>query len=152
VNAPSEDVIEYVTAGIGGQLFGLPISRVQDVFLPERLTRVPLAPPEIAGVLNLRGRIVTTIDMRRRLDLPQPSGDTSRLAIGIDCRGESYGLLIDEIGEVLKLSPASREDNPINLDPNLARVSAGVHRLEGRLLVVLDVDRVLDMGPRAEAA
>ena len=76
----------------------------------------------------------------------------SRPATGIDCRGESYGLLIDEIGEVLKLSPASREDNPINLDPNLARASAGVHRLEGRLLVVLDVDRVLDMGPRVEAA
>jgi purine-binding chemotaxis protein CheW len=152
VNAHSEDVTEYVTASIGGQLFGLPISRVQDVFLPERLARVPLAPPEIAGLLNLRGRIVTTVDMRRRLGLPQPPSDGSRLAIGIECRGESYGLLIDEIGEVLKLSLASREDNPINFDPNLARVSAGVHRLEGKLLVVLDVDRVLDMGPRAEAA
>jgi purine-binding chemotaxis protein CheW len=152
VSAPSEDMIEYVTASIGTQLFGLPISRVQDVFLPERLARVPLAPPEIAGLLNLRGRIVTTIDMRQRLGLPQPSGDCSRLAIGIECKGESYGLLIDEVGEVLKLSLASREDNPINFDPGLARLSTGVHRLEGRLLVVLDVDRVLDMEPRAEAA
>ena len=65
------NVTEYVTAMIGGQLFGLPILRVQDVFTPERLTRVPLAPPEIAGVLNLRGRIVTLIDMRRRLGLGQ---------------------------------------------------------------------------------
>ena len=55
-------VAEYVTAVIGGQLFGLPISRVQDVFMPERLTRVPLASSEIAGVLNLRGRIVTVVD------------------------------------------------------------------------------------------
>jgi purine-binding chemotaxis protein CheW len=152
VSAAAEDVVEYVTASIGGQVFGLPISRVQDVFMPERLARVPLAPPEIAGLLNLRGRIVTTIDMRRRLGLPQPSADCSRLAIGIECRGESYGLLIDEIGEVLKLSPLGREDNPINFDPGLARVSAGVHRLEGKLLVVLDVDRVLDIGSRAEAA
>ena len=60
-------VAEYVTAMIGGQLFGLPISRVQDVFMPERLTRVPLSPAEIAGVLNLRGRIVTVVDMRARL-------------------------------------------------------------------------------------
>src|SRR3982750_1966430 len=60
-------VAEYVTAMIGGQLFGLPISRVQDVFMPERLTRVPLSSREIAGVLNLRGRIVTVIDMRARL-------------------------------------------------------------------------------------
>ncbi len=63
-----------------------------------------------------------------------------------------YGLLIDVIGEVLKLSESGREDNPVNLDPGLARVSAGVHRLEGKLLVVLDVDRVLDIAPRAEAA
>ena len=62
-------ITEYVTVTIGDQLFGLPISRVQDVFVPDRLTRVPLAPPEIAGMLNLRGRIVTAIDMRRRLGL-----------------------------------------------------------------------------------
>ncbi|MGH6664506.1 MAG: chemotaxis protein CheW, partial [Pseudolabrys sp.] len=61
-----QHLTEYVTAMIGGQLFGLPIVRVQDVFIPERLTRVPLAPPEIAGILNLRGRIVTLIDLRRR--------------------------------------------------------------------------------------
>ncbi len=64
-------VSEFVTAVIGGQLFGLPISRVQDVFMPERLTRVPLSSGEIAGVLNLRGRIVTVVDMRARLGLPK---------------------------------------------------------------------------------
>ena len=66
---------EYVTAMIGGQLFGLPILRVQDVFMPERMTRLPLAPPEIAGVTNLRGRIVTMIDMRRRLGLDKREDD-----------------------------------------------------------------------------
>ena len=148
----NESVIEYVTATIGGQLFGLPISRVQDVFAPERLTYVPLAAAEIAGLLNLRGRIVTAIDMRKRLGLPTLEDGRPRMAIGIECRGESYGLLIDAIGEVMKLSANSREDNPVNLDPQLARVSAGVHRLEGSLLVILDVDRVLDVGVRAEAA
>ena len=63
---------------MGGQLFGLPISRVQDVFVPDRLTRVPLAPPEIAGLLNLRGRIVTAIDMRRRLGLDALAEATRR--------------------------------------------------------------------------
>ena len=147
-----ENVVEYVTATVGGQLFGLPISRVQDVFAPDRLTRVPLAPPEIAGLLNLRGRIVTAIDLRRRLGLDAPAGDAPRMAIGVEWKGESYGLLIDAIGEVLKLSTSGREDNPVNLDPGLARVSAGVHRLDGKLLVVLDVDRVLDIAPRSEAA
>ena len=145
-------VVEYVTALIGGQLFGLPISRVQDVFAPERLARVPLAAPEIAGMLNLRGRIVTAIDMRKRLGLAPLEEGKPRMAVGIESKGESYGLLIDAIGEVLKLTGASREDNPVNLDARLARVSAGVHRLDGSLLVVLDVDRVLEVGAYADAA
>lgn len=145
-NNPSDMLTEYVTVMLGEQLFGLPISRVQDVFMLERLTRVPLSQPEIAGVLNLRGRIVTAIDMRRRLGLPKREDGKKPMAIGIESKGESYGLLIDSVGEVLKLDENNREPNPVNLDARLARVSAGVHRLEGQLLVVLDVDRVLDMG------
>ena len=140
---------EYVTAEIGGQMIGMPILRVQDVFIPEGPTRVPLAPPEIAGVLNLRGRIVTLIDMGRRLGL---SGGSGSLAIGVESRGESYGLLIDAIGEVLKLDEDAREPKPVNLDPRLARVSTGIHRLDDRLLLVLDVDRVLDIALETMAA
>src|ERR1700682_2633621 len=121
-----QNLTEYVTAMIGGQLFGLPIVRVQDVFIPERLTRVPLAPPEIAGVLNLRGRIVTLIDMRGRLGLDKRDDGVASMAIGVESGAESYGLLIDSVGEVLKLDDSAREPNPINLDPRLARVSAGV--------------------------
>jgi len=147
-----QNLTEYVTAMIGGQLFGLPIVRVQDVFIPERLTRVPLAPPEIAGVLNLRGRIVTLIDLRRRFGLGQREDGNSSMAIGVESRGESYGLLIDSVGEVLKLDDAARKPNPINLDQRLARVSSGIHRLDGQLLIVVDVDRVLDIGANAIAA
>ena len=116
----SDSITEYVTAMIGGQLFGLPIARVQDVFIPERLTRVPLASSDVAGVLNLRG--------------------------------ESYGLFIDSVGEVLKLADDSREVNPVNLDPRLTRMAAGIHRLDGQLMVVLDVDRVLEIVPDMLAA
>jgi purine-binding chemotaxis protein CheW len=143
---------EYVTAMIGGQLFGLPISRVQDVFMPERLTRVPLASQEIAGVLNLRGRIVTVVDMRARLGLPRAEDGKPPMAVGVDLRGESYGLLIDTIGEVLRLSESSREENPVNLDPRMAKLAGGVHRLDGQLMVVLDVDRVLELAPEMKAA
>src|ERR1041385_5247873 len=126
-------VAEYVTALIGGQLFGLPISRVQDVFMPERMARVPLASAEIAGVLNLRGRIVTAIDMHCRLGLGKRAKDRSAMAVGIEFRGESYGLLIDSVGEVLNLAENTREPNPVNLDTHLARVSSGVHRLEKQI-------------------
>jgi purine-binding chemotaxis protein CheW len=74
------------------------------------------------------------------------------MAVGIEFKGESYGLLIDTVGEVLKLDDSDRESNPVNLDVRLARVSAGVHRLDGQLLVVLDVDRVLDMSTESLAA
>ena len=132
---------------VGGQLFGLPIARVQDVFMPDHLTRVPLAPPEIAGVLNLRGRIVTAIDMRCRLGLPKRE------------EGASHGGRHRLQGRILwprdrfdrrgaQAADDSREDNPVNLDAGLARVRAGVHRLDRQLLVVLDVERVLDMKPR----
>jgi purine-binding chemotaxis protein CheW len=146
------NVNEYVTAVVGGELIGLPILRVQDVFMPEGLTRVPLAPAEIAGVINLRGRIVTLIDLRCRFGMPPRSEGVPAMAVGVESGGESYGLMIDNIGEVLRLSEADREPNPINLDPGLARISCGIHRLQGRLLMVIDVERVLDIGPAAAAA
>ena len=144
-------VTDYVTFASAGQLFGLPIERVQDVFKPSHMTRVPLAGPEIAGVLNLRGRIVTAIHLCNRLDLPSRANTAAAMAIGIESGTESFGLLVDAVGEVLKLPDSEREPNPINLDRKLARVSAGVFRLDGELLVVLDVDRVLDLGGEAAA-
>ena len=145
-------ITEFVTTMIGGQLFGMPISRVQDVFMPERLTRVPLSSSDVAGVLNLRGRIVTAIDMRSRLGLPKNDDGKPAMAVGVDLRGESYGLLIDSIGEVLKLADGGCEDNPVNLDPRMAKLASGVHRLDGQLMVVLDVDRVLELAPDMLAA
>lgn len=145
-------VTEYVSATVGDQLFAVPILRVRDVFMPERMARVPLAPAEVLGVLNLRGRIVTMIDMRRRLGLPHRPIKAAALALHIDLAAESYGLVMDSVGEVLMLPDLSREANPANLDKLFASVSAGVHRLEDRLVVVLDVDRVLDIGTHRVAA
>jgi len=143
---------EYVTAMVGGQLFGLPIARVQDVFMPDRMTQVPLSSSDIAGILNLRGRIVTVIDMRCRLGVVEQRSEQPPIAIGIECRGESYGLLIDDIGEVMTLPDGLRENNPVNLDARLAQVSNGVIRLDSQLLIVLDIDRVLHVSAQIKAA
>lgn len=139
----SSEHVQYVTVVIGGQLFGLQISQVHDVFVPEKVTRVPLAPPEVEGVLNLRGRIVTAINMRRRLHLPPLEEDQGMMAVGIEFKGESYGLVIDAVGEVLSLPMNEREENPSNLDWRWAEISGGVHRLPGQLMVILDVDKLL---------
>lgn len=143
---------DYITVTIGNQLFGLPIERVHDVFRLTGMTPVPLARREIAGVLNMRGRIVTAIDMRRRLDIPDAEMNDSPMAVGIEYRGESYGLVIDEVGDVLRLPISGIEPNPVNLDPRWVRVSGGVQRLEGRLLVILDVERILEMDAESLAA
>ena len=147
-----EATIEYVTVYIATQLFGLPINRVQDVFMPDRITVVPMAPPEVAGVLNLRGRIVTAINMRRKLQLPPLEDGSPSMAVGIEYKGESYGLLIDRVGEVLRLPSSGLERNPGNLDRRWMKFSDGVQRLDGQLMIVLDVNRVLDMGPEMAIA
>jgi purine-binding chemotaxis protein CheW len=134
----------YVTVVTAGQLFGLPLERVRDVFVPRGLSKVPLAPPEVAGLLNLRGRIVTAIDLRRRLGLAPRSDESVPIAIGMEQRGELYGLIADRAGDVLHLKRSTYETNPVNLDGRWAHVCAGVHRLEHELMVVLDVEKMLD--------
>ena len=147
-----DHLTEFVTFHVAGQLFGLPIEQVQDVFKPTSVPRVPLAGAEIAGVLNLRGRIVTAIEMRSRLDAQPRDNGAEAMAIGIEAKGESFGLIVDAVGEVLKLADFELEPNPINLDRKLAVLSHGVYRLEDRLLVVLDIDEVLRLRGKAAAA
>jgi len=120
----------FVTVVAGGQLFGLRLDRVRDVFVPRGLSQVPLAPPEVAGLLNLRGRIVTAIDLRRRLGLPPRADGGAPVAVGIEERGELYGLIVDQVGAVLRLKRSSYETNPVNLDQRWGQVCAGVHRLD----------------------
>lgn len=135
---------DYVTMTIADQLFGIPVLQVQDVLGRQRITRIPLAPPEVAGSLNLRGRIVTAIDVRLRLGLPERSQDMSSMSIVVDHKGELYSLMVDSVGEVLSLSPDTYERNPATLDPRWRELSNGIYRLNNQLLVVLDVSKLLN--------
>ena len=145
--------LEFVTFRIGGQIFGASVAEIHDVFRPANMTPVPLSSGEIAGVLNLRGRIVTALDARTRLGLPPKEGPRkSELAIGVERNGESFGLIIDEIGEVVRLDEDAMEDNPVNLDKVWASVSRGVYRLKDTLLVIMDIDRMLAPPETQEAA
>jgi purine-binding chemotaxis protein CheW len=140
--AGSED---FVTLCVGRQLFGVPVLAVRDVLGPQRIARIPLAPPEVAGTLNLRGRIVTAIEVRRRLGLPAREEARPLWSVVVDRAGELYSLLVDAVGEVLSL-PADRfERNVSTIEPRLREVSKGIYRLDDRLLVVLDVDALLDL-------
>ena len=152
IDGGSEGVREFVTATIGDQLCGIPVLKVQDVLGPQRITPIPLAPNEVAGSLNLRGRIVTAIDLRARLGLTNRSDDDDEMSIVVEHHGELYSLMVDAVGEVLKMSATDFERNPATLDPNWRRFSEGVYRLVEGLLVVLEVDALLDFGHKKEAA
>ena len=143
---------EYVTVMVADQIFGLPIDRVHDVFIASAVTAVPLAPSEIVGLLNLRGRVVTAMCLRRRLGLSDGERDGRNMAVGLEHQGESYGLLVDQVGEVMKLSADTHEPNPVHMDQRWVKLSRGVHRLEEKLLIILDVDAVLSLEVQSQAA
>jgi purine-binding chemotaxis protein CheW len=136
----------FVTLTVADQLCGVPVLAVRDILGEHKITRIPLAPREIAGSLNLRGRIVTAIDLRQRLRLPAPPADQARMSVVADQGGELYALLVDQVSEVLSLKASAFERNPPTLPPAWAQFSSGIYRLDGRLLVVLDIAKLLALG------
>jgi purine-binding chemotaxis protein CheW len=135
---------DFLTMYIDGQLFGIPVLQVQDVLGEQKVTRVPLAPPEIAGSLNLRGRIVTAINLRRRLGLADLIEGVKTMSVVVDHHGDLYSLIVDNVGEVLSLPDDDFEKTPPTLDRVWRELSVGIYRLKDRLLVILDVSGMLD--------
>ncbi|MCB9959657.1 MAG: chemotaxis protein CheW [Rhodospirillaceae bacterium] len=148
---PPDHAAEFVTMTVADQAFGILVGQVHDVLSPQRLTRIPLAPPEVAGSLNLRGRIVTAIDMRRRLGLEPSPAAAHQMSIVVDHAGEPYSLLVDAVGDVIRLPLAGLEPNPATLSRRWRDVSAGIYRLDQALLVVLDVANLLNISTRVAA-
>ncbi len=148
----TNEMQEYVTVTIAGQMFGIPVLQVHDVLGSIKLTNIPLAPPEVAGALNLRGRIVTCIDVRKRLGLPPAEETVNRMSVVVEHHGEPYSLLIDTVGEVLSLKTDKLEMNPGTMDPKWRDVSSGIYRTENKLLVILQIDRLLDFAGGANVA
>lgn len=142
-NAPAAHELEYVTLMIGEQQFGLPISEVHEVFAAHQITPVPLAPVAIKGLLNLRGRVVTAVCLRTVLGIVGDAARTDSMAIGIESDGEPFALLVDRIGDVMRLSTTTLEPNPIHMNAAWQNLSCGVHRLETSILVVLDLEKVI---------
>jgi purine-binding chemotaxis protein CheW len=147
--AADEEERAFVTLTVADQLCGIPVLGVRDILGEHKITRIPLAPPEIAGSLNLRGRIVTAIDLRRRLRLPPAADGHPRMSVVAEQGGELYALLVDQVSEVMSLRADAFERNPPTLPPAWAQFSNGIYRLDGRLLVVLDVGRLLALNETA---
>ena len=142
---------QFVTMTIAGQLFGIPVRAVHDVLAPQRVTPIPLAPREVAGALNLRGRIVTIVDMRLSLNLEPREEGQARMYVVVEHQNELYSLMIDRVDEVLTVPMDRYERNPETLDARWCAVSAGIYRLDDKLLVALDVESLLNLDRQAAA-
>lgn len=132
----------YVTVYIEDQLFGIPVEKVQDILITENIADVPLAPEEVAGVINLRGRIVTVIEMRKKLGLPSLEG-TKKMCVTVEQGSELYSLMVDNVGSVLTLPTDKIEPQPNTLDPRWRGVSDGVVRLKDEIMIVFDINALL---------
>lgn len=134
---------------VGGTHLGVPVTRVRDVLDTPVIHRVPLAPPEILGSVNLRGRIVTAIDLRTRLGLPPRPKDERCMCVTVErqagATGESYAILVDEVGDVLTMPASAYEPNPVTMTEHWRGLCRGLYRREASLLIVLDVDALLDI-------
>jgi purine-binding chemotaxis protein CheW len=136
---------QFCTLRIGEHLFGIPVLRVQEVISYQAMTRVPLAPPVLCGLINLRGQIVTAIDMRRRLDMPErPEGELP-MNVVLNTAGGAVSLLVDDIGDVVEVTDSIHEPPPETLRGVAKELIRGVYKFDGRLLLELDVDRSVDV-------
>src|SRR4051812_426484 len=136
-----KDTEAFVTFTVAGQLFGVPVTQVQDILTPDAIAPVPGGPAEVRGLINLRGRIVTVIDMRTRLALPRGEEKTG-MCVTVEAGGEPYTLFVDSVGDVIKLPRALREANPATLDAVWREVADAVYRTDQGLLVALHIDRL----------
>ena len=135
---------QLVTMIVDNQLFGVPILQVQDIVEASRITPVPLAPSAIAGVLNLRGRIVTVIDLRKIMGNNDEVPWESQMGVTVEHKGDLYTLLVDAIGDVRTLPKRDFDSAPSTMEQKIRQLCSGIFRLRGNLLVVLDVSRILD--------
>jgi len=137
------DTEAFVTFTVAGQLFGVPVIRVQDILTPDVIAPVPGSPRQVRGLINLRGRIVTVIDMRTHMSLPKSDTGACGMCVTVESRGDFYTLFVDTVGDVITLSKTLREGNPATLDAVWRDVADAVYRTDQGLMVALHVDRLL---------
>jgi purine-binding chemotaxis protein CheW len=136
---------QYATFAIDGFLCGVPVTDVQEVIRYQQMTPVPLASREVGGLINLRGQIVSALDLRRRLGLRDRADDRLPMNVVLKTADGPVSLLVDEIGDVVDVTDDTYEEPPATLTGRARDLISGTHKLEGRLLLVLDTDRILTL-------
>ena len=134
---------QLATFRLDGDLYGVEVEHVQEVLRSQKLTRVPLAPPAVAGLINLRGQVVTAIELRERLGRPPRPEGTDAVVIVVRLHGEAVSLLVDSIADVVDVDAADFEAPPDTLDGQARELIRGAYKLDGKLLLALDVQKAV---------
>ncbi len=151
--APGADARRgFFTVQAAGQLFGLPVDAVQTIFRLQAVTPVPLGPTDVAGLVNLRGKIVVALSLEKRLGLLSNGGATSALAVAVERRGETFALIVDSVGDAIECEEQERISSPRHIHDDRARLTAAYYRTAGGILPILDVDALFDMRAGALSA
>lgn len=135
----------FVTMTVGGQLLGIEVNHVRDVLREQAITPIPLSPPEIAGSLNLRGRIVTVINLRKRLGLADREEGQKASFVVVDYHNELYSLMVDDVGDVISSELSHVEKTPGNLDLRWKDIATGIYKLDDQLIVLVDIQALLSI-------
>jgi purine-binding chemotaxis protein CheW len=136
---------QYCTFHVDGQYFGIEVEKVQEIVRYREMTPVPLAPPVIGGLINLRGQIVTTIELRRRLHYAERPAGLRPMNVVLRIDEGAVSLLVDEIGDVLELGPETFEPRPETVRGPTRELILGAHKLQDRLLLLLDTEKLLEL-------
>lgn len=140
----TQETHEYLTFQLRDQTFGVSVPQVNDVLMHHRIRKTPLAPSSVAGLMNLRGRIVTALDVRACLAQPPRADNEDSLIIVIERKNELFGLIIDAVGDVVQMDPDTFEDVPATLDEAWRSVTSGIYKLKEEIIVILDTGRLLE--------
>jgi len=136
---------QYATFHLDGLFLGVEVRQVQEVIRYQPMTPVPLAPAMIRGLINLRGQIVTAVDLRRRLSLPPLAGDRRPMNVVVRSDDGAVSLLVDEIGDVVEVQDDAYERPPETLQESARELVTGVYKLRDRLLLVLNTERAVSL-------
>ncbi len=136
---------EYVSVQVGDQMFGIPVAIIHDVLRGLKTAHVPLAPKQVIGLLNLRGRIIAAVDVRECLGLPpRDARDCSKvMSVIVEHKGELLSLVVDSVGGVIKLPSGEMERPPNNLSAHWRNISSGIYKLDGKLMIIVNINKLL---------
>jgi len=143
--APQRGLRRFATFSVANMFCGIDVGQVQEVLKHQDMTPVPLAPGVVQGLINLRGQIVTAIDLRRRFRLPEWTSGRDAMNMVLRCEDGAVSLLVDSIGDVLEVDASCHEPAPSTMDPFLRELVEAVFKLDGKLLLALDTEKLLNI-------